>query len=420
MQQAENKDTSPASYRSHQRRTSSRDSERSHALPFWMGSEMPWTNSTEAQWETERRCEDLYLEHDVSTDPLESSIALKRKALKKFMLRGFDSLPSSYLTLDSSHPWLCFWILNGLRVLGEDIPVETAQKTISIIRACQTSTGGFGGGPAQAPHLAGTYAACMALCCVGTEEALSVIDRVGLKSFLFQMRQPSGAFTMCEDGEEDTRAVYCAVAVATLLDIPLSPLFDLAPDWLSDCQTYEGGFGAIPGAEAHGGYTYCSFTALYLLNKPTQCRLDDLCRWLSFRQMRYEGGFQGRTNKLVDSCYTFWQGAVFPLLQQVLKDRPDYTTVPMDSSLFDHTILQQYVLVCCQNVDGGISDKPGKGSDYYHTCYALAGLSIAQHNLFGDNDEIWGPATNRLEEMHPAFNLTIDCFFNARSFFIEN
>ena len=25
------------------------------------------------------------------------------------------------------------------------------------------------------------------------------------------------------------------------------------------------------------------------------------------RQVRLEGGFQGRTNKLVDSCYSFWQ-----------------------------------------------------------------------------------------------------------------
>ena len=28
-----------------------------------------------------------------------------------------------------------------------------------------------------------------------------------------------------------------------------------------------------------------------------------------------EGGFMGRTNKLVDGCYSFWQGAVFPILQ---------------------------------------------------------------------------------------------------------
>jgi prenyltransferase beta subunit len=30
--------------------------------------------------------------------------------------------------------------------------------------------------------------------------------------------------------------------------------------------------------------------------------------------MSVEGGFQGRTNKLVDSCYSFWQGSLFSLL----------------------------------------------------------------------------------------------------------
>ena len=34
-----------------------------------------------------------------------------------------------------------------------------------------------------------------------------------------------------------------------------------------------------------------------------------------------EGGFMGRTNKLVDGCYSFWQGGVFPLLQKLM---PDY------------------------------------------------------------------------------------------------
>ncbi len=30
-----------------------------------------------------------------------------------------------------------------------------------------------------------------------------------------------------------------------------------------------------------------------------------------------EGGFNGRTNKLVDGCYSFWQGGIFPLLAQL-------------------------------------------------------------------------------------------------------
>jgi prenyltransferase beta subunit len=30
--------------------------------------------------------------------------------------------------------------------------------------------------------------------------------------------------------------------------------------------------------------------------------------------MKLEGGFQGRTNKLVDACYSFWQGAAMAIL----------------------------------------------------------------------------------------------------------
>jgi prenyltransferase beta subunit len=33
-----------------------------------------------------------------------------------------------------------------------------------------------------------------------------------------------------------------------------------------------------------------------------------------------EGGFMGRTNKLVDGCYSFWQGASFPLLLRLLAE----------------------------------------------------------------------------------------------------
>lgn len=43
--------------------------------------------------------------------------------------------------------------------------------------------------------------------------------------------------------------------------------------------------------------------------------LFEMFRWSVNRQMKFEGGFQGRTNKLVDSCYTFWQGATVVLAQ---------------------------------------------------------------------------------------------------------
>jgi prenyltransferase beta subunit len=34
--------------------------------------------------------------------------------------------------------------------------------------------------------------------------------------------------------------------------------------------------------------------------------------------MGLEGGFQGRTNKLVDGCYSFWGAGDFPLIKAEL------------------------------------------------------------------------------------------------------
>lgn len=41
--------------------------------------------------------------------------------------------------------------------------------------------------------------------------------------------------------------------------------------------------------------------------------------------MILEGGFQGRTNKLVDGCYSFWGGGDFPILSAALERRSQAT-----------------------------------------------------------------------------------------------
>jgi protein farnesyltransferase subunit beta len=37
--------------------------------------------------------------------------------------------------------------------------------------------------------------------------------------------------------------------------------------------------------------------------------------------MMDEGGFNGRINKLVDSCYNFWQGASFEMIDIAMKGK---------------------------------------------------------------------------------------------------
>ena len=90
-------------------------------------------------------------------------------------------------------------------------------------------------------------------------------------------------------------------------------------DYLLSCQTYEGGFGGEPGQEAHGGYVFCAFAALVILGRAEEADLVSLEGWVARRQMEVEGGFQGRTNKLVDGCYSFWQGATAVLVDMLLR-----------------------------------------------------------------------------------------------------
>ena len=147
---------------------------------------------------------------------------------------------------------------------------------------------------------------------------------------------------------------------------------DAMASYVARCQTYEGGFGGEPGNEAHGGYSYCAFAALSLVGRQDDADLHQLLEWVSSRQQEFEGGFNGRTNKLVDSCYSFWQGGLMCLVGEHF----ERTLGVSVGTPFHSGGLEDWILLCCQLGEGGLRDKPGTNPDYYHTCYALSGLSL--------------------------------------------
>lgn len=66
--------------------------------------------------------------------------------------------------------------------------------------------------------------------------------------------------------------------------------------------------------ESHGGTTFCALAALELSNQLDVLKPDvveGMQKWLVFRQV---DGFQGRPNKPVDTCYSFWIGAALKIL----------------------------------------------------------------------------------------------------------
>ncbi|KAM9798233.1 protein farnesyltransferase subunit beta [Neosynchiropus ocellatus] len=331
---------------------------------------------------------------------------LLREQHYQYLKKGLRHLSDAYECLDASRPWLCFWILHSLELLEEPIPSAVASDVCHFLSRCQSPTGGFAGGPGQHAHLAPTYAAVNALCIIGTEEAYNVIDREKLLDFLWSVKQPDGSFVMHVGGEVDVRSAYCAASVASLTNIITPTLFEDTTNWILSCQNWEGGLSGVPGLEAHGGYTFCGTAALVVLGKEHMLDLKALLRWVVSRQMRFEGGFQGRCNKLVDGCYSFWQAGLLPLLHRALFKEGE-TALSRQKWMFEQQALQEYILLCCQNPAGGLLDKPSKSRDFYHTCYCLSGLSVAQH--FGNSDlhheTILGRDENRLAPTHPVYNI---------------
>jgi protein farnesyltransferase subunit beta len=90
--------------------------------------------------------------------------ALDTPSHKKYCLQKLEVLPASFTALAASRPWLLFWSLRALSLLGHEPTIDFKRKCVNLLMLCQSSSGGFGGGPGQLPHLAPTYAACAALC----------------------------------------------------------------------------------------------------------------------------------------------------------------------------------------------------------------------------------------------------------------
>lgn len=88
--------------------------------------------------------------------------------------------------------------------------------------------------------------------------------------------------------------------------------------------------------------------------------VQTLLAWLSSRQYAPEGGFAGRTNKLVDGCYSTWVGGCWSLLESCLSESEKSPFSSEEGSVWSREALIRYTLCCCQAKKGGLRDKPSK------------------------------------------------------------
>ncbi|QCE12880.1 geranylgeranyl transferase type-1 subunit beta isoform X1 [Vigna unguiculata] len=306
-------------------------------------------------------------------------------------------LPSPYESQETNHLTLAYFVISGLDILNS-LHSVAKDAVVSWVLSFQAHPGakadlndgqfyGFHGSKtSQFPpdkngvlihnnsHLASTYCAIAILKIVGYE--LSNLDSESIASSMRNLQQPDGSFIPIHiGGETDLRFVYCAAAICFMLNNWSGMDKEKAKDYILRCQSYDGGFGLVPGAESHGGGTYCAIASLRLMGLIEDNILSDcasstlidvplLLEWILQRQGN-DGGFQGRPNKSSDTCYAFWIGAVLRILG--------------GSNFVDHKALRGFLL-SCQYKYGGFSKFPGEYPDLYHSFYGFTAFSLLEES----------------------------------------
>ncbi|XP_015963031.1 geranylgeranyl transferase type-1 subunit beta [Arachis duranensis] len=308
----------------------------------------------------------------------------------------FHLLPSPYESQEINHLTLAYFVISSLDILNSLNRVEK-DAIVDWVLSFQFHPGtktdpnngqfyGFHGSrTSQFPpddngvllhnhsYLASTYCALAILKIVGYD--LSNVDSELMLASMRNLQQPDGSFMAIHiGGETDLRFVYCAAAICFMLDNWSGMDKEKAKDYILNCQSYDGGFGLVPGAESHGGATYCAIASLRLMgfiedNLLSSCAssLIDvplLLDWIVQRQ-GMDGGFQGRTNKTADTCYAFWIGAVLKILGA--------------EDFVDIKALHRFLLTC-QYKYGGFSKFPGEFPDLYHSYYGFAAFSLLKES----------------------------------------
>lgn len=220
--------------------------------------------------------------------------------------------------------------------------------------------------PLDCGYITMTYCALATLVILGDD--LSRVDRYSIIAGMRSLQQPDGSFKPSAlGGECDMRLVYCAVAVSQLLNDWSGIDLDSCARFIKSSLSHEGAFAQCPGAEAHGGSTYCALASLKLMSKVDGIldahELDRLIRWCI---NRLDVGFSGRPNKDQDTCYSFWIGACLVMLDHF--------------KYLEQKNLLEFILLA-QEERGGLSKTPAFYSDPLHTYLGLAGMTFIDKEL---------------------------------------
>lgn len=302
---------------------------------------------------------------------------LNVEEIAAFLGKITKGMPSAYETQEVNLNNLAYFAINGLAMIGKLDAVLSQEKKNAIIdwvysqQVEAPELGGFRHSAChytphhtvEETHLAMTYSSLAILLILGDD--LKRVDTPRVMAALKALQLPSGSFMGHPlGGENDLRFVFCAAAITRMLGTQGEIDVEKAIEYTLNCQTYEGGFAHEPGDEAHGGATYCAVAALSLWGALDRIRDKKmLAYWLSQRQ---DDGFNGRTHKLTDTCYSFWIGSPLRVLGW-FDDIVD--TKRLSAFIFSHYV----------EGTGQFRSNATANPDIVHTHFSLSGLALARY-----------------------------------------
>ncbi|XP_033633939.1 geranylgeranyl transferase type-1 subunit beta-like [Asterias rubens] len=341
----------------------------------------------------------------------------------KFFSRCLQILPQSYTSLDTSRLTVCFFALSGLDVIDSlDVVEKEKQDIIDWIYSLQVLPDpnhyeesskhcGFRGSatlgtpynpsmsiPSESHrydwgHIAMTYTGLSSLLILGDD--LSRVNKPAVVAGLKALQLEDGSFAATLNGSEnDMRFIYCACCISSILNNWNGIDTNKAAEYIHKSLSYDFGLGQGPGQEGHGGTTFCAVASLVLMgrldstfNKRQQERIKSWCI------KRQHSGFQGRPNKPVDTCYSFWVGATLKLLNAY--------------EFVDFSCNRGFILSTQDDTVGGFAKWTDYHPDALHAYFGVCGLSLmGEPNILpiSPSLNISQRAADHLQALHDSWN----------------
>lgn len=363
---------------------------------------------------------------------------------KKYFRLCIQSLPSKSQSEDSNRLALIYFCLHGLGIIGQldltkDQKAEYARYIyehqivdhsgdIESFRPSRTFELAVGEKKSyDLPNLSATFFALINLLALESNYSTR-LDRHKIMKFVSKCQIKGGinkgAFKPVLDknddpfGETDLRHCYMAAGIRKMCKYdeihPNERMNDFNEqdlvEFVLERVNFNGGLSSNKYTESHSGLTFCGIATLKLLDydfSQNTLWVEMTKNWLVHRQVDFSspvytgqsyeyweaddiGGFNGRENKFVDTCYSWWCSASLKLLD------------PEGLGLINTKKAIRYLLGGTQNtLLGGFGKNCESFPDPFHSFLGLASLA-----LWKSSNEHKYPGEEFLQEMDETLVIT--------------